>query len=164
MSQKRVPTIGQDIAQRKPFRSKRQEALVALVRTTDMVRRLASDSFSPYGITPQQYNVLRILRGAGAEGVPTLAIAERMMERTPGVTRLIDRLEAHGWAQRRRCEEDRRRVYCTISPQGLALLEEMDPLADGMDSLALSRVGESELETLLKALGEIRAAVQDGTK
>lgn len=164
MSQKRTPTIAQDIAQTRPFRSKRQEALVALVRTTDMIRRLTTDSFSPYGITPQQYNVLRILRGAGEEGVPTLAIAERMMERTPGVTRLIDRLEAHGWAERRRCQEDRRRVYCMITPQGLKLLKEMDPLAAELDSIALSPVGEKEIDVLLEVLGEIRSAVQDDTR
>ncbi len=162
MKAKPSRTIAEEIVQTKPFRSKRQEALVALVRTTDLIRRMSVEAFSPHGITPQQYNVLRILRGAGKGGVPTLTIAERMMERTPGVTRLIDRIAARGWAERRRCDEDRRRVFCTITPAGLKLLKEMDPLADGVDAGALSGLAEDELDGLLGALAEIRRAIQVG--
>src|SRR5687768_9579886 len=92
----------------KPFRSDAQEAVVALFRTGDALRRHFARVLEPWGITPQQYNVLRILRGAGADDLPTLAIAERMLERTPGVTRLLDRMEEKGWVARQRCVEDRR--------------------------------------------------------
>jgi DNA-binding MarR family transcriptional regulator len=135
--------------------------LVALVRTVDTVQRLATREFSPYGITPQQYNVLRILRGAGEDGLPTLTVGERMMDRTPGVTRLIDRIEARGWVERRRCEVDRRRVYCVITPAGLELLEKMDPLADEMDALSMSEVSDQELDVLIEALSAIRSACED---
>src|SRR5258706_12493191 len=86
-------TIIEELKQTKPFPSKRQEAAVALLRTADVIRRLFGAVVEPKGITVQQYNVLRILRGAGEPGLPTLDIAERMIETTPGITRLIDRLE-----------------------------------------------------------------------
>ena len=104
------------------FRTREQEAAVGLLRTTDAIRRHFSAIVAPHGITLQQYNVLRILRGAGRDGLPTLAIGERMVEKTPGVTRLIDRLVKKGFVIRRPCDEDRRRVYCHITPLGLKLV------------------------------------------
>src|SRR5258706_5345171 len=91
-----VPPVTRDIVhelkQTRPFPSKAQEAAVALMRTADVLRRLRSAIVEPNGMTAQQYNGLRILRGAGELGLPTLEIAERMIESTPGITRLIDRL------------------------------------------------------------------------
>src|ERR1700682_6278341 len=75
------------------FRSREQQATLSLLRTADAVKRRRAQVIEPYGITPQQYNVLRILRGAGPSGLPTLTIGERMIEQTPGTTRLVDRLE-----------------------------------------------------------------------
>src|SRR5436853_5453131 len=83
-------SIRSEIKQRRPFPSPHQEAVVALMRTADRARRLVGDVVEPLGITPQQYNVLRILRGAGDAGLPTLEIAQRMIEQTPGITRLLD--------------------------------------------------------------------------
>src|SRR5438105_14523126 len=112
------------------FRTREQEAAVGLLRTTDAIRRHFSAIVAPHGITLQQYNVLRILRGAGRDGLPTLAIGERMVEKTPGVTRLIDRLIKKKLVERRPCEEDRRRVWCFITPIGLRLLARLEgPLA-----------------------------------
>ena len=88
----------------------------------------------PYGITPQQYNVLRILRGAGAEGLPTLSIGERMIEQTPGVTRLVDRLERKGLVERTPCAKDRRRVFCRMTAKGLELLKELDDPVNRWDA------------------------------
>ena len=87
------PTIARELKQKKPFPSKAEEAAVTLMRTADVLRRFIGTVIEPHGITSQQYNVLRILRGAGERGLPTLEIAERMIESTPGITRLIDRLE-----------------------------------------------------------------------
>ena len=84
--------LQRELKQRKPFQSVAQEALLGLMRTTDMVRRQVAAVIEPHGITLQQYNVLRILRGGGTDGVPTLDIADRMIEQTPGITRLLDRL------------------------------------------------------------------------
>src|ERR1700750_2732984 len=102
-------------ARQKPpevFHSREQEATLGLLRTAAAIKRSLAQVIEPHGITPQQYNVLRILRGAGAEGIPTLTIGERMIEQTPGVTRLLDRLEAKGLVARCRGEDDRRQVLC----------------------------------------------------
>ena len=90
-----------------------------------------------HDITLQQYNVLRILRGAGDEGLPTLDIAERMIEHAPGVTRLIDRLEAKGLVRRQRPADDRRQVLCVATAAALALLEQLDAPMDRADREAL---------------------------
>lgn len=159
MRTKKPASIQEEIGQAKPFKSKRQEALVALLRTTDAVRRHLSEKLSPYDITPQQYNVLRILRGAGKGGLPTLTIADRMLERTPGVTRLLDRLEARAWAQRRRCDQDRRRVFCSITAEGLALLAELDPVTEAADETALAGLEGDVLERFVDTLAFIRAGL-----
>src|SRR5260370_14400215 len=123
--------IADEIKQSRPFPAKGEEAMVALMRTSDLVRRLASDVVEAHGITLQQYNVLRILRGAGDCGLPTLEIAERMVEQTPGITRLVDRLEEKKLAARERCLTDRRQVFCRITPAGLTLLRKLDkPVAE----------------------------------
>ncbi|HSN86827.1 MAG TPA: MarR family transcriptional regulator, partial [Thermoanaerobaculia bacterium] len=88
------------------------------MRTTDLVRRAIARLLEPYDMTPQQYNVLRILRGAGEEGIPTLEISDRMIEQAPGITRLLDRLEAKKLVRRQRCPEDRRQVLCWLTPEG----------------------------------------------
>ena len=84
------------------------DTMVALMRTADLARRTITGVIEPHGLTPQQFNVLRILRGAGAEGLPTLEVANRMIEQTPGITRLLDGLEAKELIKRQRCPKDRR--------------------------------------------------------
>ena len=124
-------SIRSEIKQQRPFPSAQQEAVVALMRTADLLRRVVGDVVERHGITAQQYNVLRILRGAGRDGLPTLEIAERMIEQTPGITRLIDRLERKKLVTRQRSATDRRCVYCRITEAGLALLGRLDaPLQD----------------------------------
>ena len=139
------------------FRTREQEAAVGLLRTTDAIRRHFSAIVAPFGITLQQYNVLRILRGAGKDGLPTLAIGERMVEKTPGVTRLIDRLVKKGFVTRRPCEEDRRRVYCHITPLGLKTVNTLDePVARG-DMTSVAPLSPAELDRLIGLLDRIRA-------
>lgn len=98
----------------RPYRSPAQEKVVGLFRTTDHVRRALSQEVGRHGMTLQQSNALRILRGAGPEGIPALEVAERMVDHTPGVTRLLDRLERDGLIRRQRCPRDRRRVMAPI--------------------------------------------------
>src|SRR4030095_6616228 len=109
------PRILDELRQKKPFPSRADEALVSLMRTTDVVRRHFARRIEASDVTPQQYNVLRILRGAGKEGLPTLDIASRMIEQTPGITRLLDRLEVKRLVRRQRCASDRRQVLCWIT-------------------------------------------------
>lgn len=151
-----TPTIQQEIQQQRPFRSRAQEALLSLLRTTDVVKYNLDQVAEKYGVTSQQYNVLRILRGAGSPGLPTLAIGERMIERAPGITRLIDRLEARGLVVRMRGEDDRRQVVCRITPAGLKLLKQMDRPVDEADERALGGLTDAELTRLIRILAKVR--------
>lgn len=151
------PTIARDIKQNKPFPSKSEEAAVTLLRTADVLRRVIGTVIEPHGITSQQYNVLRILRGAGERGLPTLEIAERMIESTPGITRLIDRLETKKLVSRERCLTDRRQVFCRITASGLSLLSALDaPVIEAADS-ALGVLKKTELASLIDLLDRTRA-------
>ena len=151
------PSILEEIKQSKPFHSRSQEAYLALLRTADDSRRHIARVLEAAGVTLQQYNVLRILRGAGAEGLPTLSIGERMLERTPGVTRLIDRMVRKGWVTRARCTQDRRRVWCRITGSGLALLARLDLPVKAVDDSFLDVLDEHELEALIGYLDRLRA-------
>ncbi len=153
--------IQREIKQRRPFPAPSQEAVVGLLRTTDLLRRVLASVVEPARITLQQYNVLRILRGTGPEGLPTLEIAGRMIEQAPGITRLLDRLEAKRLVRRHRCPRDRRRVLCTITPAGGILLTELDrPVADA--SAAFCRgLGVGRTRRLIRLLDEVRAADRD---
>lgn len=151
------PSLKEELRQNRPFRSKRQEAFLALLRTADRAKKRFTDLFEREGVTFQQYNVLRILRGAGADGLPTLEIGERMVERTPGVTRIVDRLEGKGWASRDRGVEDRRRVWCRITEEGLALLARLDDPVDDTDEAIFSCLEPEELQRLIDLLDALRA-------
>jgi len=148
--------IQQEIKQNKPFPRKSEEAVVALLRTTDLLRRNLAAVIEPLGITVQQYNVLRILRGAGEHGLPTLEIAERMVEQTPGITRLMDRLEAKGLVRRERSLTDRRQVFCRITAAGLDVLERLSPGIREVDESTLGMLGAGELSQLLDLLDRTR--------
>lgn len=152
--------IHEEIKQRRPFPSLAQEAFVALLRTTDMARQVAIDCIGPHGVTLQQYNVLRILRGAEPDGLPTLDIAETMIEKAPGITRLLDRLEAKRLVARERCPTDRRQVTCRISRMGLELLAKLDPLVDRADESITRGLTRAEQRTFVALLDRIRAGLK----
>lgn len=149
-------SIREEIMQKRPFRSKGQEATVALLRTTWMVRRRFEALMAGHDLTLQQFNVLRILRGADA-ALPTMEVADRMIEREPGITRLIGRLESKGFVVRKRCGEDARRVLCEITEAGLAVLTELDDAVVEMDDQVLGDLTERELDDLISYLDRIRA-------
>ena len=149
--------LQKEIRPSKPFRSRGQEVVVALIRTADLVRRVVGRVLEPYDITVQQYNVLRILRGAGEQGLPTLEIGERMVEHAPGVTRLLDRLEVKGLVRRQRCPEDRRQVLCWLTSAGTELVERLDEPVDSADAEAVAMLSPDEQERLLRLLDTIRA-------
>ena len=145
-------------SQARPFRSPAHEAVVELFRTTDRVRRALSAVVEEHGLTLQQFNVLRILRGAGPGGLATLEVAERMVERTPGVTRMLDRLEREELIRRDRCPRDRRRVLASITEKGLEQLDQVDgPMASREEEL-FGSASSSEVVTLLEAFRRLRLA------
>jgi DNA-binding MarR family transcriptional regulator len=132
--------------------SRQQDAVVSILRTANYLRRFCSTVFDQRGITSQQYNVLRILRGAGLGGLPTLDIAERMIEQAPGITRLLDRLDRKKLVRRERPPDNRRQVLCYITKPGLDLLQELDAPVRNRDKQALHRLDESEIEELIRLL------------
>jgi DNA-binding MarR family transcriptional regulator len=154
-----VPSrLQRDLRQSKPFRSTAQEAALGLLRTADCVRRRIEEVFEGTGITMQQYNVLRILRGGGEAGVPTLDIADRMIERAPGITRLLDRLEAKQLVRRARCAADRRQVLCWLTPQGFELLEKLEGPVTKADASVMAGLDPKEQAELIALLDQVRAA------
>jgi len=149
-----------ELKQTKPFASPVAEAIVAVIKTADLLVRLLDRKLIGLGLSHQQYNVLRIVRGSGAAGIPTLAIGERLIECAPGMTRLLDRLEEKEMVRRERCKHDRRQVLCYITGKGERLLEEIQPLIDGLAERALEQIPPAELEAFIETLEHIREHVE----
>jgi DNA-binding MarR family transcriptional regulator len=145
------------IKQAQPFKSRGHEATVAILHTADLVRRRLAETVEPAGITLQQFNVLRILRGGGDAGVATLDVAERMVEQAPGITRLLDRLEAKALVRRQRCPKDRRQNLCWITPEGRTLLEKLDGPMLAASEACVANVSRTDQLALIRLLDAIRA-------
>jgi DNA-binding MarR family transcriptional regulator len=129
-----------------------QEAFVALARTADALARAVESLLKSADVSPSQYNVLRILRGAGARGLCCHEVGERMITRDPDITRLFDRLEKRGLIERWRNEKDRRVVMARISKPGRALLARLDsPVAD-LHRAQLGHLSDSSLKQLINLL------------
>ncbi len=122
----RPTSVAEEIQQSKPWSSVAEEVTVSVVRTASLLRRALTAAIEAFHISPAQYNVLRILRGAGEAGLPTLTVRDRLLEEAPGITRLIDKLERAKLVRRDRTGKDRRTVKCVITPAGLALLAQAD--------------------------------------
>jgi DNA-binding MarR family transcriptional regulator len=127
-----------------------------ILRTASYLRRSYADVFEQHGITFQQYNVVRILRGAGPDGLPTLEIARRMIDETPGITRLLDRLEAKKLIRRERPANNRRQVICYVTQKGLDLLQELDAPLRARIKASSHNLREAEVQDLLDFLARIR--------
>src|SRR6478672_2280184 len=124
----RASAVQGEIRQNKPFRSTAQEATIALLRTASVVSRSLARVVEPSGLSLAQYNALRIIRGAGTGGIPTLSIRERMIEEGTTITRLLDKLEEAALVRRERSYPDRRQVICHATPEGIRLLDTLVPL------------------------------------
>jgi DNA-binding MarR family transcriptional regulator len=138
------------------FDSLQQEVYLGLWRTYDRLRALEDELFSRYELTAQQYNVLRLLKAARPETVPTLTLADRLISRAPDVTRMIDRLEERGLVTREKQPGDRRVVRVRISDAGLKLVAEIaGPLAD-CHARQLGHLSDADLKRLSALLREAR--------
>jgi DNA-binding MarR family transcriptional regulator len=129
-----------------------------LLSTADRIKTFFETVCAPFDITGQQYNVLRILRGAEPHGLPTLTIADRVIEKTPGITRMIDRLESKGLVAREIRAHDRRCVYCRITKKGLKLLKLLDEPVEEFNRAAFRGLSPKELEHLVALLLKTRKA------
>jgi DNA-binding MarR family transcriptional regulator len=145
-----------EIRQRKPFVSLEEETYLNLVRTADALTRELELVLQPHGITTTQYNVLRILRGAGAEGATCSAISDRLLAFDPDVTRLLDRMEKAGLVQRTRSVTDRRVVLTTITPTGLEVLARLDEPLEQLVKQQFKALSRARLTQLIADLEEIR--------
>jgi DNA-binding MarR family transcriptional regulator len=150
------PSLQQDIRQTKPFSSVQQEAYLSVVRTSSTLMDRVEDLLKPYGISATQYNVLRILRGAGQGGLCRNELRDRMLTRMPDMTRLLDRMEEAGLVKRSREQDDRRMVLTQITPRGRELLGELERPLTQLHREQLSQLSDEQLRTLIDLLTLVR--------
>jgi DNA-binding MarR family transcriptional regulator len=154
--------LQREIKKRKPFESLAEEAALNLARTSDRFGICTERLFRRHGLqSGSQYNILRILRGAGGP-LPVLEIASRTITAVPGITGLIDRLEKAVLVQRRRCAEDRRVVHVSITDKGLKLLAELDRPVRELNERLLGNLGVAEKKELIRLLEKARASLEGG--
>lgn len=152
-------TLRDEIRQSRPFTSLEQEAHLGILRTAAALDHALAEALKPHGVTPTQYNVLRILRGAGEKGLCRNDVSERMVARVPDATRLLDRMEAAGMIRRERDAGDRRFVTTRISEQGLRLLEELEEPVQELHRRHLGHLGEQDLAALIALMDRVRGAL-----
>ena len=148
--------LASELKQTKPFASPVQEAVLSIKRTAALLELRLAELLRPYGVTPTQYNVLRILRGAGAEGLPRCEVQGRLVAPVADTTRLLDRLEKMGLVSRARNTEDRRVVTSKITPRGLALLDKVAAPLRQFEENEVGQVSDARLRTLIGVLDEVR--------
>ena len=148
--------LQQELKQTKAMPSLAEESLLNIVRTADVLLQSLTLLMKPYQISPTQYNVLRILRGAGDQGVSCKEIAARLVARDPDITRLMDRLEQRGLIVRDRAKEDRRIVTHRLTPAGLDLMTELQRPLEAANRQFTKDLEPAELRKLVDVLEQIR--------
>jgi DNA-binding MarR family transcriptional regulator len=148
--------IHEELKQTRPFRSLEEEAALSIVRTAAALEHTFTQAMRPYDITPTQYNVLRILRGAGADGLCRNEVGQRLIRQVPDVTRLLDRMEELDLIARQRGGKDRRYVTTTITKKGLELLKTLDEKVDEIHQDQLGHVDRGRLQQLIRLLDAAR--------
>jgi DNA-binding MarR family transcriptional regulator len=147
-----------ELKKRRAFDSPEQEAVLNILRTSDQLDNRLGRLFREFRLTSSQYNVLRILRGEG-QPLPSLEIADRLIQVVPAITGLIDRLEKQKLVVRRRCDEDRRVVFVEITREALALLQRIDKPLDELQKQLVGHLTPAELATLSRLLTKVRQPV-----
>jgi DNA-binding MarR family transcriptional regulator len=151
--------LQRELKKRQPFESPEVEAILNILRTGDQFQNRFGRLFRKYGLTTSQYNVLRILRGEG-KPMPSLEIADRMVQVVPAITGLIDRLEKQKLVKRERCTEDRRVVYVELTKDAVKLLKEMDEPDVAMHKRLIGHLTRKELKELSRLLEKSRTSLQ----
>lgn len=146
-----------ELKQKLPFTSREQEAYLALLRTADALQSSMESKLKEFGLTGTQYNALRILRGAGPDGLPCSEIGERMITHDPDITRLLNRLEQRGLVERTRDQQDRRVIHGKITTAGKKLLREMDGPVEQHGREMLRHVNQADLRRLISLLEKVRS-------
>jgi DNA-binding MarR family transcriptional regulator len=148
-----------EIKQNKPFPRRSSEALLSVMRTAALLEHRVNEILRPFGITELQYNVLRILRGAGPEGWCGREISERLVSKVPDVSRLLDRMESMQLIRRDRDATDRRHVTARITPQGLRMLDETTPELDAFERDRFGHLDAERWQQIIDGLADVRAAL-----
>ncbi len=154
-----MTSLQQEIQQAKPFRGPEHEAVLSIARTAALLEHNTAEALKPHGLTPTQYNVLRILRGAEPEGLGRNEVRDRLVSPVADATRLLDRLVDMGLVVRDRGGEDRRVVRSRINARGLALLAELDGVMDALHMRQVGRLGAGKLRQLSALLAEARESL-----
>jgi DNA-binding MarR family transcriptional regulator len=148
--------IRSEIKQTKPFSGLEEEAFVSLMRTADRLQQEVTALLKEHGLSPTQFNALRILRGAGADGLPCSEVGERMISHDPDITRLLDRLERRGLVRRSRGQEDRRVIMACITPAGLDAIKPLDRPMEEYHRRSMKHIPKTQLKSLLNVLDTVR--------
>ena len=148
-----------EIKQTKPFPHRSGEALLSVLRTAALLEHRVNEILRPHGITELQYNVLRILRGAGSNGWCSREISERLISKVPDVSRLLDRMEGMQLLRRERDATDRRHVTTRITPKGLRMLDETTPKLEAYERERFGHFDAERLQQIIDGLADIRAAL-----
>ena len=148
-----------EIKQTKPFPRRSSEALLSVMRTAALLEHQLNELLRPYGITELQYNVLRILRGAGPSGLCGREISERLVSKVPDVSRLLDRMEGMQLLRRERDATDRRHVTARITPRGLRVLDEATPELEAFERERFGHLDAERLQHVIDGLADIRDAL-----
>jgi DNA-binding MarR family transcriptional regulator len=154
--------ILEELKQTRPFEDRRQEASLNILRTADVLKRGLDLQLKRHGITSAQYNVLRILRGAGERGLHCGGIAERMISAEPDVTRLLMRMERLGLLTRRRDGSDRRVVTALATQRGLQVLDELEEPLRELQQRQFALLRDDEIDALISGLEKVRESVGRG--
>ena len=152
-------TLGAELRQQKPFTSLEQEAFLSIGRTGAALGDAMDALLKQAGVSLTQYNVLRILRGAGREGLTRNEIRDRLVSRMPDVTRLLDRMEEAGWVSRIRGTEDRRCVATHLTRSGRSLVDSLDAPVNEEHQWRLGHMTRTQLRTLIELLSVARQKV-----
>jgi DNA-binding MarR family transcriptional regulator len=151
--------LQQEIRQTKAIRLLEEEATLNIMRTADVLMQTLVDVLKPYSLSATQYNVLRILRGAGETGASCKDVGSRMVTRDPDITRLMDRLEKRGLLTRDRAKEDRRFVTHRLTKAGLELVNEMDRPVESAHRKIMHHMRPEQLRELVALLEEVRSGI-----
>jgi DNA-binding MarR family transcriptional regulator len=152
------PKLHLELKKKRPFESLDEEVALSIWRTNDRLQICFGRLMREYGLTPSQYNILRILRGEG-KPLPILEIASRTVAVVPGITGLIDRLEQAGFVNRLRCDKDRRVIYVALTDHGLGTLAALDDPLAGLRKKLLGHLSQGELKELVRLLERVRESL-----
>jgi DNA-binding MarR family transcriptional regulator len=150
-------TLRDELKMTRPFKSVEEEVILSIARTAAVIEHAGSEALKPFNLTITQYNVLRILRGAGSEGLCRNEVGQRLVTKVPDVTRLLDRMEANGLISRQRGGGDRRFVRTQITDKSLKLLDKIDRELPAMHGRQLGHVSQKRLKELISILEEVRS-------